>query len=264
MRYLNGVAAFALAALLSPSVARAEIVYPVTWDGVCDCPPTTAPPVVNPPVVNPPIVTPPVTPPPVVTPPVNFPSNARFTTPNFNYVQASHGTALAGGRFAIVVNQSLGDSVALNTGEGYVPTNANVSILSGQMLEGSTAQLIQFAPGGTITITEGTTILLQGQITGLTLEQSLVGYDYTMTFTATGGEMKNQFGSQGAAFGLIYNVDVVGNDVLTGGFTAQSKGDITRFATDNTPGPAVPEPATLALVAMGLGGIVARSRRRFA
>jgi len=193
--------------------------------------------------------------------PIVIPANAVFTTPDINYVSHGPSAVLRNGVFSLSINSALGDSLAIDQGKGFSAATGTLILNSGQILESSTATNLSFASGGTVTLIANGQSQLIGQVGALTLTQTAVGYDYKAGIKAVGGSLKTSFANGGGFFGLLYNVKLTGTDVRAG-FSANAKGDIA--AIKGNPTPAVPEPATLALVTMGLGGLLSAARRRMA
>jgi hypothetical protein len=191
--------------------------------------------------------------------PIVVPPKAVFTTPDVNFVTHGATAIMKNGVFSLTVNSALGDLLAIDNGKGFAASNGTLIVNSGPLLETSTPTEIMFGSGGTVTFLADGKSQLVGQLGALTLTQSAVGFDYLAGVKATSGALAPGFSNGGGFFGLLYNVKVTNNDILANGFTANAKGDIA--AIKGTP-PAVPEPATLALMAMGISGLFVSARRR--
>lgn len=188
-----------------------------------------------------------------------IPANAVFTTPDVAF--ASHGAAaqVRNNVFSLSISTILGDSIAIDNGSGFSGANGTLLLNSGSLLETSTTDRLIFGSGGTYSLIAGGQTLLLGSVDQLTLVRNDVGYTYLAGIDAAAGTLRSGFANGGGFFGHLFNVTGEGFS-----FSANAKGDVAALQGVTPPPPAIPEPATLALVSLGLGGLFASARRRMA
>lgn len=173
-------------------------------------------------------------------------------------------TALAGGRtesgtFPVQIGASsfsmgvssalLGDSMALDTGAGFSPVSA--TLLQSNTSGSTTAQGFSYAPGFTLQLGPG---IMDGiGSSSFVLERTLVGFDGYGTIRVVVSALGSPW-QVGQTLGLDLHVfDVQLHDTASGvSWTGDVKGELA---------PIVPEPASVALLGLGLVAVAARRRR---
>jgi hypothetical protein len=193
---------------------------------------------------------------------ITIPDNAVFTNPNINYVSHGAGATVRDGRFSMNVGSLQGDAFAIDLGDGYAATTGSLVLDTGLLMETSTVDQLNFASGGTFSLIAGGDTVLVGDVGELSLVRNEIGWEFLGGISATGGTLQDGFKNDGVVFGLLYNVTGAGTE-----FTANVKGDIAAIRGNDqgggqNPPPVIPEPATIALVTMGLGSFFASARRR--
>jgi len=168
-----------------------------------------------------------------------------FLTPDLAFAERGDPVAFNGESFALAVSTDTGGATALDSGSGFVPTNTAMIDLG--ILGSPTETGFRYLLNGTIVVGQGVSISAGGP---LTLVRSTVGYDgldIMRVMTAT----PDAPWTVGQTIGLdLHLFNVVQNGAF---WNADVKGDLA---------PVVPEPATLGLVLLGIGGVVS-ARRRF-
>jgi hypothetical protein len=206
----------------------------------------------------------------VTAPPVTIPPTINWDNAVGNTAPGSTGATLHNGLLTITADRTVGDAMMLDTGRPsfFRTFNATMNIVSGPLLETSTANNLLFGSGGTLSVisnnVNGThTTELTGKVTSMQLltNPQLGGYDFVGNVSVTGGLLASgsrKFNSEALLFGMIFNVN---RNAQNPNFdwTGKTKGNI-----GNLPAPPIPEPSTLALLSMGLGSLVTVTRRKLA
>lgn len=152
------------------------------------------------------------------------------------------------------------------TGIG-TPLNNGVTIpLTGYFLNFTTGNLVSsnsnnwyFSPGGSITISDGTTTLLTGTFTNV--QVVAVGSIYKVSiaefFDTKDPNLLAYFGLPDITYSGNFNISFYASGLPPGAFTSSIvlSGDVT-----NTP---IPAPATMLLLGSGLLGLVGLARKKF-
>lgn len=166
-----------------------------------------------------------------------------FLTPDVNF--ASTGDALfisSPSNYSMTIQTAVGDSMVMDTGTGFTwISNGSLSVsVSG----GTGAFALTIGSGDSVNFVTGTLL------TNSVVENIVGGHDIFATFRITESNLTGFIVGQLAGFDVLsYNCHDIGQGVEA----CKVKGDLA---------PVVPEPATLSLLVIGLGGLAARARRK--
>ncbi|MEZ0229100.1 MAG: PEP-CTERM sorting domain-containing protein [Planctomycetota bacterium] len=166
-----------------------------------------------------------------------------FLLPDVNF--ASTGDALFivdNDTYSLTIQTSVGDSMVIDNGTGFsFISNGSINV---SVDGGAGAIAMTIGTGDSTSFVTGT--LLTDTVTG----NILGGHDIFAVFTVTESNMAD------FAVGSLLGFDVLSyncHDIGQGIEACKVKGDVA---------PVVPEPATLSLLVIGLGGLAARARRK--
>jgi hypothetical protein len=164
----------------------------------------------------------------------------QFLLPDTNFVSHGDGitVSLPGGHFSgfsLSIDTSKGDALAIDFGSGFNPATGTLSATD----ESGTGAL-SFSSGEN---------MVSATLTQAQFGNSVAGNDIFALYKVTSSTMSGvHVGEQVAVDGLIFNATL-----SDGTLTGQVKGDMA---------PVIPEPASLSLLLLGLGGMTAAARRR--
>lgn len=153
-----------------------------------------------------------------------------FLKPDVNFVTTGNTFVLGEtpSAFTLTVNTGVGDFMTIDRGTGF-------SAIGGSILANSSAL--------TLTIGE---LQMTAHAESVQLVNSLVGKDLFALYRVDSSTIDGFFaGQQIGLDGLVYNINAQN--------AGQIKGDVA---------PVVPEPATMSLVLLGLGGLAGAARRK--
>lgn len=152
-------------------------------------------------------------------------------TPDVNFVTHNPGFTIVNGGsdFNLTVDTTKGDFMAIDNGTGFSPISGSLTAMGSCDLKLTTGELQLTAMNVSLKISNG-----------------LVGKDLLAIYKVSASTLPGfKVGSLVALDGLVYNIDKNG--------VGQIKGDLA---------PIVPEPATLSLLLLSLGGMAGAVRRK--
>ncbi len=164
-----------------------------------------------------------------------------FGLPDINFVTHGDGMTLNGNNATIDVDESTGDLMSIDQGSGFSHNPDVVATLQVQ-IQGNTGSLV--------TVSGSELGGFRADLVSWQVQETAVGHDVLWIFRVTESTQSGfPVGSLIGLDGHAYNC----HPVAGGGEACAIKGDIA---------PLVPEPTTLGLVVIGLGGLAARVRRK--